>query len=182
MIVNISCCPIVSLIIDYFFGQCSQTEAVHGIHSLLVSLSGEEIIDTYSYCYRGLSLPMVSSFLPSKMDPSSSAESHEDQDTLKKDVVEGLLQMNLLPRLRYILEVCQPPIEVSTMILEILIVVARHSLNTANQVNEYNRNKGDSRAVAYMIRLICYTQVLNCARLVNFIREQFLCSVEVDGD
>ncbi len=66
-----------------------------------------------------------------------SKDRHDDhKDTMEKDVVEGLLEMILLPRLRYILEVCQPPVEVITMILEILIVVSRHSSNTANKVND----------------------------------------------
>ena len=49
-------------------------------------------------------------------------------------MVEGLLRMMLLPRLRYILEVCQPSLDVTSKILEILIRIARQSLNASSQV------------------------------------------------
>ena len=48
--------------------------------------------------------------------------------------VQGLLNMHLLHRLRYILEVCRPPSLTVTEILELLTRVARHSLTAANQV------------------------------------------------
>ncbi|KAI8489267.1 RNA polymerase II associated protein 1 [Branchiostoma belcheri] len=47
---------------------------------------------------------------------------------------EGLLRMTLLPRLRYILEVLRPDGPVVIHIVEILIRVARHSLQAAYQV------------------------------------------------
>ena len=42
--------------------------------------------------------------------------------------------MMLLPRLRYILEVCQPSLDVTSKIFEILIRIARQSLNASSQV------------------------------------------------
>ena len=44
--------------------------------------------------------------------------------------------MMLLPQLRYILEVCHPQDAVVTNILEILIRVARHSLQSTHEVIE----------------------------------------------
>lgn len=57
------------------------------------------------------------------------------KDILKRDIIRGLLGMMLLPRLRYILEVCCPQEGVVNNILDILIKVARHSLQSASEVN-----------------------------------------------
>lgn len=52
--------------------------------------------------------------------------------------VQGLLQVKLLPRLRYILEVMTPPPPVVDMILRILTRMSRHSLQSASEVrNSY---------------------------------------------
>lgn len=50
---------------------------------------------------------------------------------------QGLLNMQLLHRLRYILEVCRPPSLTVTETLEVIVRVARHSLNAASQVHAY---------------------------------------------
>lgn len=52
---------------------------------------------------------------------------------------QGLLNMQLLHRLRYILEVCRPPSLTVTEILELMTRVARHSLTAANQVQKLSR-------------------------------------------
>lgn len=46
--------------------------------------------------------------------------------------------MDLLIRLRYVLEVCRPAAPVVVEILEILIRIARHSLNSAFQVSHFH--------------------------------------------
>ena len=81
-------------------------------------------------------------FVPS-LSPVIEAKIKED--LIRYDIVKGLMDMMLLPRLRYILEVCQPQEVVVVKILEILIRVARHSLQAANEVimtspinNNYN--------------------------------------------
>lgn len=48
---------------------------------------------------------------------------------------QGLLKMQLLQRLRYILEVVRPSPQTVLGILEILIRIARHSLSSATQVD-----------------------------------------------
>ena len=106
-----------------------QTEAVHGIHSLLVSSFEEGLLDTYTCCYQGLFLPRSSGTVP-----SDNSQPEMDDEVVKRDVVRGYLQMTLLPRLRYILEMCQPPLELATMIMDIIIVIARHSPYAANKV------------------------------------------------
>ena len=47
---------------------------------------------------------------------------------------QGFLQVKLLPRLRYILEVMTPPPPVIDMILRILTQISRHSLQSASEV------------------------------------------------
>ena len=50
--------------------------------------------------------------------------------------------MQLLHRLRYIIEVCRPPALTVTEILEVLVRVARHSLGAADKVCIYNEGVG----------------------------------------
>ena len=49
-------------------------------------------------------------------------------------ILQGLLQMRFLPRLRYILEVCRPSAPTVSNILDILIRIARHSTEAAHCV------------------------------------------------
>ena len=48
---------------------------------------------------------------------------------------QGYLQMKLPHRLRYILEVCRPPSNITVLILEILTRLCRHSVLTASKVS-----------------------------------------------
>ncbi|XP_015763602.1 PREDICTED: RNA polymerase II-associated protein 1-like [Acropora digitifera] len=72
-----------------------------------------------------------------------------DAQLLKQDAVKGLIQMNLLPRLRYILEVCSPAEPTVNDILDVLTRISQHSTQAANEV-------------------------LKCPRLIETIFESFL--------
>ncbi|XP_019647919.1 PREDICTED: RNA polymerase II-associated protein 1-like [Branchiostoma belcheri] len=111
------------------------TTAVEALHSLLV-LPGDELCADHVYSwYRGSELPA----LCPERDPEEEGEEGKgrdktDQELAKEDIIKGLLRMTLLPRLRYILEVLRPDGPVVIHIVEILIRVARHSLQAAYQV------------------------------------------------
>lgn len=62
---------------------------------------------------------------------------------------QGLIQMNILPRLRYILEVCSPAEPTVNDILDVLTRISQHSTQAANEV-------------------------LKCPRLIETIFENFL--------
>lgn len=94
------------------------------IHSLLVSPAEEHFLYRYYCCSNGMFVPSLSPVMEVKIK----------ENLIRYDIVKGLLDMMLLPRLRYILEVCQPQEVVVVKILEILIRVARHSLQAANEV------------------------------------------------
>uniref|UniRef100_A0A3Q2HUL5 RNA polymerase II associated protein 1 n=1 Tax=Equus caballus TaxID=9796 RepID=A0A3Q2HUL5_HORSE len=70
-------------------------------------------------------------------------------DLARHDVIKGLLATNLLPRLRYVLEVTCPGPSVVLDILAVLIRLARHSLESA-------------------------TRVLECPRLIETVVREFL--------
>ncbi|XP_023568392.1 RNA polymerase II-associated protein 1 [Octodon degus] len=70
-------------------------------------------------------------------------------DLARYDVIKGLLATNLLPRLRYVLEVTCPAPTVVLDILAVLTRLARHSLELA-------------------------TRVLECPRLIETIVQEFL--------
>ena len=110
-------------------------------------------------------------FVPS-LSPVMEAKIKEDkaEDVIRYDIVKGLLGMMLLPRLRYILEVCQPQEVVVVKILEILIRVVRHSLQAANEVIM------TSFIYFLLLLLLLLLQVMKCPRLINLIIEWFLPS------
>ena len=106
-----------------------QAISIFGIHSLLVLSTEEHFVSVFSNGSRGF-------YLPSLAPPIAVESAKEDiHDIIQSDVIKGLLKMMLLPRLRYILEVCHPQDAVVTNILEILIRVARHSLQSAHEVH-----------------------------------------------
>ena len=114
-------------------------------------------------------------FVPS-LSPVMEAKIKEDkaEDMIGYDIVKGLLGMMLLPRLRYILEVCQPQEVVVVKILEILIRVVRHSLQTANEV--IMTSFIYLLILLLLLLLLLLLQVMKCPRLINLIIEWFLPS------
>ncbi|XP_078594205.1 RNA polymerase II-associated protein 1-like isoform X3 [Branchiostoma floridae x Branchiostoma japonicum] len=109
--------------------------AVDALHSLLV-LAGDELCADHVYSwYRGSEFPALCPVRnPEEEGEEEKGREKTDQDLAKEDVIKGLLRMTLLPRLRYILEVLRPDGPVVIHIVEILIRVARHSVQAAYQV------------------------------------------------
>ncbi|XP_078673890.1 RNA polymerase II-associated protein 1-like isoform X2 [Branchiostoma floridae x Branchiostoma belcheri] len=108
--------------------------AVEALHSLLV-LPGDELCADHVYSwYRGSELPALCPERDPEEEGEEKGRDKTDQELAKEDVIKGLLRMTLLPRLRYILEVLRPDGPVVIHIVEILIRVARHSLQAAYQV------------------------------------------------
>ncbi|KAI4900398.1 hypothetical protein NFI96_017778 [Prochilodus magdalenae] len=139
--------------------------AVHALQALLVSSDDEECLDNmFSWLLGMAAFPL----LPSTQDedeeedeglaefmketPKQKEARKLDHDVARLDVVKGLLKMQLLQRLRYILEVVRPAPRVVLDILQILIRIARHSTSAA-------------------------TQILDCPRLMETVMSEFLpCS------
>eukprot|EP00124_Ichthyophonus_hoferi_P004035 Ihof_evm1s400 gene=Ihof_evmTU1s400 len=76
------------------------------------------------------------------LPPMSVAEENEeqitDEDVAKYDAVKGYLAMNVLQRLRYILEVCRIPMTVD-YVFDILLRIASYSEDAANAIYECPR-------------------------------------------
>ncbi|KAJ8353581.1 hypothetical protein SKAU_G00211480 [Synaphobranchus kaupii] len=139
--------------------------AVHALHALLVSPGDEDTLDsTFSWFLGMESFPLIPAAQEEddeddegldevmKETPKEKEERKADHDVAREDVIKGLLRMNLLPRLRYILEVVHPLPHVVLDVLEVLIRIARHSSSSA-------------------------TQVLDCPRLMQTVMLEFLpCS------
>nr|XP_013014294.1 RNA polymerase II-associated protein 1 isoform X2 [Cavia porcellus] len=135
--------------------------AIRALRVLLVAPGDEELLDsTFSWFHGALVFPLV----PSQEDkegededeepPADKAKSPEEgsrppPELARHDVIKGLLATNLLPRLRYVLEVTRPAPTVVLDILAVLIRLARHSLELA-------------------------TRVLECPRLMETIVQEFL--------
>lgn len=137
--------------------------AVRALRVLLVAPGDEELLDkTFSWYHGALVFPLM----PSQEDKedededqeppgekakgkSPEEESRPPPDLARHDVIKGLLATNLLPRLRYVLEVTGPGPAVVLDILAVLIRLARHSLESA-------------------------TRVLECPRLIETIVREFL--------
>lgn len=137
--------------------------AVRALRALLVVPGDEELLDsTFSWYHGALVFPLM----PSQRDKEDEDEDEEPSgekakkkspeegnrppsDLARHDVIKGLLATNLLPRLRYVLEVTCPGPSVVLDILAVLIRLARHSLESA-------------------------TRVLECPRLIETVVREFL--------
>ncbi|MBV98268.1 RNA polymerase II-associated protein 1, partial [Eschrichtius robustus] len=137
--------------------------AVRALRALLVAPGDEELLDsTFSWYHGALVFPLM----PSQEDkedededegpPAEKAKRKSPEegnrppsDLARHDVIKGLLATNLLPRLRYLLEVTCPGPSVVLDILAVLIRLARHSLESA-------------------------TRVLECPRLIETVIQEFL--------
>jgi len=98
-------------------------------------------------------------------------------------VLQGLLKMKLLPRLRYILEVVRPSPRVVQDILQILTRIARHSSPSATQVTRvtltsFQFNWWELKLVgtAGLLFTVFHSQVLDCPRLMETVMSEFLPS------
>uniref|UniRef100_A0A250Y7H5 RNA polymerase II-associated protein 1 n=1 Tax=Castor canadensis TaxID=51338 RepID=A0A250Y7H5_CASCN len=137
--------------------------AIRALRALLVAPGDEELLDSTFSWYHGAA---VFPLMPSQEDKEEEGEEEEPPtekakkktpeeegrpppDLARHDVIKGLLATNLLPRLRYVLEVTCPGPSVVLDILAVLIRVARHSLESA-------------------------TRVLECPRLIETIVREFL--------
>ncbi|KAM9202906.1 RNA polymerase II-associated protein 1 isoform 2-T2 [Dugong dugon] len=137
--------------------------AVRALRALLVAPGDEELLDSTFSWYHGAS---VFPLMPRQDDKDDEDESKEPPAEKAKrknpeeggrpppvlarhDVIKGLLATNLLPRLRYLLEMTCPGPAVVLDILAVLIRLARHSLESA-------------------------TRVLECPRLIETVVREFL--------
>ncbi|XP_033105370.1 RNA polymerase II-associated protein 1-like [Anneissia japonica] len=122
--------------------------AVEALASFLINPGDEETLDNIYFWSHGCEVPCL---VPTEAEEENDEDDEEDQvgnkpedasgkpdkpdaEVVNKDVVMGLLKMNVLPRLRYILEVVRPPAAVVLNVLTVLIRMARHSPQTANEI------------------------------------------------
>ncbi|XP_053366569.1 RNA polymerase II-associated protein 1 [Clarias gariepinus] len=122
--------------------------AVRGLRALLVSNEDEENLDNmFPWLLGTAAFPLVPQLHTEKNndddeglnDSTKETEKEKeerklDHDVSQQDVIKGLLKMQLLQRLRYILEMVRPSPETVLDILEVLIRIARHSTSAATQI------------------------------------------------
>ncbi|XP_006831958.1 PREDICTED: RNA polymerase II-associated protein 1 [Chrysochloris asiatica] len=137
--------------------------AVRALQALLVAPGDEELLDSTFSWYHGAS---VFPLMPSQENKDDEDEDEEPPaekakkksseeggqpppDLARHDIIKGLLATNLLPRLRYVLEVTCPGPAVVLDLLAVLTRLARHSLESA-------------------------TRVLECPRLIETVVQEFL--------
>ncbi|XP_036591210.1 RNA polymerase II-associated protein 1 isoform X2 [Trichosurus vulpecula] len=137
--------------------------AAWALRALLVAPGDEELLDNTFSWYQGVAVfPLMpcqeeeeeeedEETPAEKARKKSPQETRPPPDLARHDAVKGLLATQLLPRLRYLLEVTYPSPTVVQDILAVLIRVARHSLESA-------------------------TKVLECPRLIDTLVREFLPS------
>ncbi|XP_029211731.2 RNA polymerase II-associated protein 1-like isoform X2 [Acropora millepora] len=129
--------------------------AVQGLAAVLIVPCDKDTADQLFSFPRGHEFPALRPVNEKdEAEKSSYKEDEEekgltDAQLLKQDAVKGLIQMNILPRLRYILEVCSPAEPTVNDILDVLTRISQHSTQAANEV-------------------------LKCPRLIETIFESFL--------
>lgn len=111
--------------------ETALTAAVQTLRAFLVSSPDEVCLDRAFMWHMGHLSPWL---WPGEIKAPLSEL--KDDELAKIDVIQGLLRMDVLPRLRYILEVCRPDATAVVSALEILIRIARHSLDSATKVFE----------------------------------------------
>ncbi|KAG0208515.1 RNA polymerase II associated protein 1 [Mortierella sp. GBA30] len=74
---------------------------------------------------------------------ASQEQGTEDEETIaahailaSKEPVDGLVAMNIIPRLRYILDVCQLPASANAQVLDLLLMLVRTNAGAAKKVFE----------------------------------------------
>ncbi|KAM9061920.1 RNA polymerase II-associated protein 1 isoform X2 [Sarcophilus harrisii] len=136
--------------------------AVWALRALLVAPGDEELLDSTFSWYQGAAVFSLMPYqeeeeeeedeeAPAEKARKSPQETRPPPDLARHDVIKGLLATQLLPRLRYLLEVTCPSPTVVQDILAVLTRVARHSLESA-------------------------TKVLQCPRLIDTVVREFLPS------
>ncbi|XP_074145441.1 RNA polymerase II-associated protein 1 isoform X2 [Sminthopsis crassicaudata] len=135
--------------------------AVWALRALLVDPGDEELLDNTFSWYQGVAVFSLMPYqeeeeeedeeAPAEKARKNPQETRPPPDLARHDVIKGLLATQLLPRLRYLLEVTCPSPTVVQDILAVLIRVARHSLESA-------------------------TKVLQCPRLIDTVVREFLPS------
>jgi len=113
--------------------------AIQGFAAILIVPSDKELANKVFSFPRGQELPALCPVKEKKDEKQSSEDEEEeksltDADQLKQDTIKGLIQMSILPRLRYILEVCCPGAPTVHDILDILTRITQHSIQSANEV------------------------------------------------
>ncbi|GAB6022427.1 RNA polymerase II associated protein 1 [Chamberlinius hualienensis] len=118
--------------------QCL-TASVAIIHSLIVLVPDELSLDETFLWHKGDTQPFCQAEIKEKEKSLKTEEDPKEQELsdislLELDIIKGLIRMDVLPRLRYIIEVLRPSAPVVIQILEIIFKLARHSVESALSV------------------------------------------------
>ncbi|XP_022799049.1 RNA polymerase II-associated protein 1-like [Stylophora pistillata] len=115
--------------------------AIQGLAAILIVPSDKDLANKMFGFPRGQELPALCPVRERKehnkqvrKDEQEDEKNLTDAELLKQDVVKGLIQMSLLPRIRYVLEVCHPSVVAVHNILDILTRISQHSTHAANEV------------------------------------------------
>nr|CAB3265684.1 RNA polymerase II-associated protein 1-like [Phallusia mammillata] len=120
---------------------CMQA-AVSALSALLSTSEGQrKFLEINFLSHRGLEQPFFQLY--------NRSQKLETLELLKKDLILGLLSMNLLPRIRYILEVCNPDTQMKINCLQILERISSHSIDAS-------------------------LKVLDCPRLIKFLVNTYI--------
>ncbi|XP_060076312.1 RNA polymerase II-associated protein 1-like [Ylistrum balloti] len=112
--------------------------SVHALYNLLVNPADELALDQVFSWYQGHVIPEMNpsqnQSVPKEEDDENTVQ-ETDADVLKRDVILCLVErMNLLPRIRFLLDQCRPQAPTVLHIIGILTRVVRHSTTVAYKV------------------------------------------------
>ncbi|XP_072027596.1 RNA polymerase II-associated protein 1-like [Amphiura filiformis] len=113
------------------------TACIEGLAALLIQPGDESTSDRVFSWYRGSETTPMRPVVEDEEDESGQKiedKEKSDPQLASQDVIKALLRMNVLERLRYILEVVRPPAPVVLNALAILIRIARHSQEATNEI------------------------------------------------
>ncbi|XP_047132220.1 RNA polymerase II-associated protein 1 isoform X1 [Hydra vulgaris] len=118
--------------------------AVATLSQILYVKSEQEFVQKFLFTENGFVLPQLCFYYKKKDEEMTQEEKEEDRDLLdaelvKVDVVKGLLQMQILPRLRYVIEICHPSDNAISNCVSVLIRIAQHDTESSWRIMDCPR-------------------------------------------
>ncbi|XP_057315544.1 RNA polymerase II-associated protein 1-like [Hydractinia symbiolongicarpus] len=118
--------------------------AVAVLANVVYVKSDMDMIENVMYAEEGYKIPSLCTFYKKKREEMTQEEKEQDRDLtdaeiMQADVVKGLIQIQTLPRLRYIMEVREPSDNCIKNCLFVLTRIVLHNKETAYEVFKCSR-------------------------------------------
>lgn len=116
--------------------------AIKVFYAALTNDSDEIIYSIARKTWKGYEVYTLEPSSDASKEPMQRTDDTTDADIVKNDMVEGIIDMQYLERIRYILEVLMPEDSIVEMILKIILRISRSSCKISEKVLQCHRLLG----------------------------------------